>query len=228
MNILLTAATILEIAPFTALIQQRAIQITDNTYKLGNHHVTILIAGIGMMPAAWSLSRYFATTKPDIAIQAGIAGSFRTEWPLGKTLAVNHEYLADLGAELASGDFNDLFDIQLWQPDIPPFTGISLTNTFQGIPPIPHLETASSASINTVTGTLPSRDKLLAKYQPDLESMEGAAFHYACLMDRIPFLQIRTISNYVEQRDRSKWNIPLAVRELNQSLQHLFQTWNIW
>ncbi|ASZ14698.1 futalosine hydrolase [Chitinophaga pendula] len=228
MNILLTAATILEIAPFTALLQQRAIQITDNVYKLGDHHLTVLIAGIGMMPAAWSLGKYFAATKPDIAIQAGIAGSFRTDWPLGKTLAVNQEYLADLGAQLASGEFNDLFDMQLWQPDIPPFNGIALTNNFQSIPPITHLDTASAASVNTVTGTLHTRDHLIAKYHPDLESMEGAAFHYACLMDRIPFLQIRTISNYVEQRDRSKWNIPLAVRELNQSLSLLFQTWNIW
>jgi futalosine hydrolase len=48
--------------------------------------------------------------------------------------------------------------------------------------------------------------------------MEGAAFHFACLQEKIPFLQLRCISNYVEVRDKSKWNIPLAVKNLNQVL----------
>ena len=48
--------------------------------------------------------------------------------------------------------------------------------------------------------------------------MEGAAFFYACLLAKIPFLEIRSISNYVEARNRETWNLPLAINNLNQIL----------
>jgi futalosine hydrolase len=35
--------------------------------------------------------------------------------------------------------------------------------------------------------------------------MEGAALHYTCLMEKIPFMQLRSISNYIAERDKSKW-----------------------
>jgi futalosine hydrolase len=127
------------------------------------------------------------------------------------------EYLADLGAE-DNDQFKDLFDIQLWQPSQPPFTGNSLINTFAGLPYIPALQPATSVSVNLVSGSLPTISRLEKKYAPDIESMEGAAFHYACLVENIPFIQLRSISNYVEIRDKSKWKIPLAVKTLNDEL----------
>ncbi|HEY0610467.1 MAG TPA: hypothetical protein VGD35_12440, partial [Chitinophaga sp.] len=68
------------------------------------------------------------------------------------------------------------------------------------------------------TGSPASIERLEQKYAPDIESMEGAAFHFACLQEAVPFLQLRSISNYVEARDKSKWNIPLAVKQLNETL----------
>jgi futalosine hydrolase len=46
------------------------------------------------------------------------------------------------------------------------------------------------------------------KYNADIESMEGAALHYVCAMQQIPFIQIRGISNMVGERDKTKWKIP--------------------
>ena len=70
-----------------------------------------------------------------------------------------------------------------------------------------------------VHGFEPSIEKFRAVY-PDaqVESMEGAAFFYACLQQQIPFLEVRSISNYVEKRDRSKWDISGAVNALNFTL----------
>jgi futalosine hydrolase len=45
--------------------------------------------------------------------------------------------------------------------------------------------------------------------------MEGAAFFYACRQFNIPCLQIRAVSNYVEKRNRDNWDIPLAIKNLN-------------
>ena len=52
--------------------------------------------------------------------------------------------------------------------------------------------------------------------------MEGAAFFYVCLCENIPFLQIRAISNYVEQRNEKNWNIPLAIKNLCLTLIDFF------
>lgn len=183
--------------------------------------VDVLVTGVGMMATAWELGRYFARHRPDLAIQAGIAGSFRHSWPLGETILVNRETLGDLGAE-DNQEFRDLFDIGLWQPGMKPFTDKELINTFSLFPEsLQGLPQAAGVTVNTVSGSTTSIARLEQKYRPDVESMEGAAFHYSCLIEQVPFLQLRTISNYVEVRDKSRWNIPLAVKNLNDTLQAL-------
>ena len=62
-------------------------------------------------------------------------------------------------------------------------------------------------------GTKTTIEKRIKKFKADIETMEGAALHYVCLQNNIPFLQIRTISNYVEIRNKDNWNIPLALQK---------------
>jgi futalosine hydrolase len=209
MNLLVTAATALEINLFQEYLAK-------NDLPEG-YHIDILIGGIGLMHTAWHLGRYLAQKKPDLAIQAGIAGSFRRKWELGQVVVIGSEQLGDLGVD-DKGTFRDLFDTGLWTSGQPPFTGTSLVNTFSGLPLVPDLPVANGISVGTVTGSTASIERLEQKYAPDIESMEGAAFHFACLQEAVPFLQLRSISNYVEVRDKSKWNIPLAVKQLNETL----------
>jgi futalosine hydrolase len=216
MKILVTAATPFEIQP---LIDHLA----GKNYQ--NCQVTTLIGGIGMMHTAYQLGRQFAISRPDFAIQAGIAGCFDHSWEMGKVVIIDKEQLGDLGVEDDQA-YKDLFDIQLWQPDQPPFSNRQLINPLKDIPYLPELPTASGVTINTVSGSERTRQLLLDKYDPAVESMEGAAFHYACLQEKIPFLQLRSISNYVEVRDKSKWKIQLAIKELNDTLIKYFERWN--
>jgi futalosine hydrolase len=51
--------------------------------------------------------------------------------------------------------------------------------------------------------------------------MEGAALHYIGLKENIPFLQLRSISNYVGERDKEKWQLQEAIRNVNLVLQEL-------
>ncbi|MDB4583087.1 hypothetical protein N9164_08040, partial [Draconibacterium sp.] len=50
------------------------------------------------------------------------------------------------------------------------------------------------------------------------ESMEGAAVFYVCNWLGVSCYQIRAISNFVEPRDSSKWNIPLALENLKEAI----------
>jgi futalosine hydrolase len=216
MKILVTAATPFEIQPFMD-------HLANHTYS--HCQISTLVCGIGMMHTAYQLGKHFAGSRPDLAIQAGIAGCFDHSWEMGKVVIIDREQLGDLGVEDDEA-YKDLFDIQLWQPDQPPFVNRQLINTLDNVPHIPKLPRAAGVTINTVSGSERTRQLLLDKYNAEVESMEGAAFHYACLQERIPFLQLRSISNYVEVRDKSRWKIPLAIKELNDALIKYIERWN--
>jgi len=53
--------------------------------------------------------------------------------------------------------------------------------------------------------------------------MEGAALHYVCLMEKIPFVQIRGISNYIAERNKKNWNMKESISNLNNELIRLLK-----
>jgi futalosine hydrolase len=86
-----------------------------------------------------------------------------------------------------------------------------------------HFKELELSSVEGVTGNIShgspeSISRITAKFDPDVESMEGAAVFYVCMHEKIPFLEIRAISNYVESRDTAKWDIPLAIENLTDEL----------
>jgi futalosine hydrolase len=82
-------------------------------------------------------------------------------------------------------------------------------------PVLKNLRQVDAVTVNTVHGNEKSIKSVKRKYNPDIESMEGAAFFYVCMMEKIPCIQLRAVSNYVERRNKNSWNIPLAIRNLN-------------
>ena len=64
-------------------------------------------------------------------------------------------------------------------------------------------------------------------FEPVTESMEGAALHYVCLMENIPFVQIRSISNYIGERNKKKWNMMDSINNLNIELIKLLKMLNV-
>ena len=77
---------------------------------------------------------------------------------------------------------------------------------------------ATAITVNRVSENEATNLLYKAKYQPLIESMEGAAFHYVCIQQKIPFLQIRSLSNYVGERDKAKWKLQASIQSLNESL----------
>ncbi len=85
------------------------------------------------------------------------------------------------------------------------------------------LAKATGITINKITDDATTIEMMNRKFNADVESMEGAAFHYVCLQQNISFLQIRSISNYVGERDKSKWKIKEAIINLNDELKRIIQ-----
>ena len=79
------------------------------------------------------------------------------------------------------------------------------------------LPTVDGVTVNTVHGNEASIARVTERFNPDVESMEGAAFMYACLIHGVPFAQVRAVSNLVERRNRAAWKLNEAIAELTPS-----------
>ncbi|ATL47298.1 futalosine hydrolase [Chitinophaga caeni] len=215
MKILLTAATILEIQPFLLHLEEVAQKLDNKLFSYKGHQLEVQVTGIGMMSTAYQLGKKFAVEKPGFVIQAGIAGCFHKSWELGEVVQVTVEHLGDLGAE-DNDVIRDMFDIGLMKENEAPFTGNAIVNTSNNF--FPQFRQAKGVTVNLVSGSKSTIERLTNVYAPDIESMEGAALHYVCNLENVPYLQLRSISNYVEVRDKSKWKIALAIKNLNHEL----------
>jgi futalosine hydrolase len=78
-------------------------------------------------------------------------------------------------------------------------------------------------TVNTVHGRDASIDDVRRRFAPSVESMEGAAFMYACLVHGLPFAQVRAVSNAVERRNRAAWNVPDALRSLTEAARRILE-----
>jgi len=174
-------------------------------------------SGVGMLAAAISITRMVYEEKPDLIIQAGIAGTFDKKMHLGKVVTVNNEILGDTGVE-EEGKWKDLFDLKLEKSSYHPFEKRKLPNQYLKEYNLLKLSEVSSITVNEITTNKERIDQLIKKYEPGIESMEGAALHYVCREMNVPFIQIRSISNYVGERDKTKWKMKEAIENLNQTL----------
>src|SRR2546423_1560811 len=94
MNLFITAATWNEIKPLEKFLLK-----LDEDGNLKGHRVEISITGIGGVQTAFNLARILTAGNWDLAIQLGICGSFKKEFPIGTTVNVVEDCFADLGAE---------------------------------------------------------------------------------------------------------------------------------
>ncbi len=220
MNILIVAATSFEIQPLLDHLEKKFVRSGPFTFQKGNVEVSVLITGVGLPLMAYAVGKVLSSKNFHLAINAGIAGAFGRELQIGSVVQVVSERFADLGVQEADGRFTDVHELGLIETGQAPFEGGKLAN--EAAARFNFLPAAHGLSVNKAHGYPPDIEAIRAKY-PDaqVESMEGAAFFYACLMEGISFLEIRAISNYIEARNREKWNIPLAIGRLNEVLAEL-------
>ncbi|MGN6166286.1 MAG: futalosine hydrolase [Flavisolibacter sp.] len=208
MHILLCAATEFEIKP-----------TIDTIEKQNLNNIDILITGVGLTAAAYSLTKKIYTKKPGLILQAGIAGCFNKNFSLTDVVVVKNEIIGDLGVE-ENGKFNSLFDLKLDDANAFPWANGRLCNNSEVLQQS-GLTVVNSVSINEITTSAEKINYYKTTIGADIESMEGAALHYVALMENIPFLQLRSLSNFVGERDKSKWLMREAIMNLNLQLQNL-------
>lgn len=212
MKMTLVAATRFEIEPAIAFLENQPLHFKEQW--------EVLITGIGCMITSHAVTRHILQSKTELLIQAGIAGSFSGSFPPGSVVLVAEERMGDLGVE-ENGEFRDVFDMEFLNPAQHPFSDGALRNNGISRWSYLNLPLVKGLTVNEIT-TDPGRiAQLKNKYSCETESMEGAAFHYVCLREDIPFLQLRSISNFVGERDKNNWQLRHSVEELNVKLLQL-------
>jgi futalosine hydrolase len=76
------------------------------------------------------------------------------------------------------------------------------------------LPAVTGITVNTVHGDERTIAAVTERFGPQVESMEGAAFMSACLIHKVPFAQVRAVSNFVGRRNREAWKMPEAIQNL--------------
>jgi len=212
MNILIVSATEFEVKPLLNFLEinHSANGLNHANTLINGHDIKVLITGVGMVNTALMMGRYMNSLY-DLTINVGICGAFDRKFNLGQIVWVEEDILSEMGAE----DGNEFLTYeQLNLPGTHVYYSIS-NQTYQAIELINKVK---GITVNTVHGNDKTIDEVKKRYCPDVESMEGAAFFAGCERAGGDCLQIRAISNYVERRDKSKWQIPLAIQNLNEFL----------
>lgn len=201
---LLVCATEMEIRPLRLLLQQ---------YE---EEVSFLVGGVGIVETAMNLASFLAKNdKPiDGTINCGAGGAFLDTGvePLDICLA-EKEVFGDFGIcfddEIRSFDHKQMLVDREFDLNSPLF------DKAQGILKVNSIEYKSGnfVTVNCVSGTEKRGQSLRDKHQGLCENMEGAAVARVCKEFDLQCLEIRCISNFVEDRDVSQWKLDEAAQK---------------
>ncbi|MBZ5556686.1 MAG: futalosine hydrolase [Acidobacteriia bacterium] len=181
------------------------------------HHIDRLVTGVGMVATAARCAQALTRERYDLALNLGVCGSFDPALAPGAVVHVATDCIAELGAEDGEA-FLTIQQMNLLAANEFPFTDGRLVNAH---PPanatLARLPAVDGITVNTVHGNARSIAAIVARFAPQVESMEGAAFMYCCLIKGVPFVQVRAVSNVVETRNRAAWKMAEAIDGLTRA-----------
>ena len=212
MKILIVSSTLFEVKPLLNFlgIAMSSTGMNNANMDFDNKEIQVLITGVGMVNTSVLLGRNLDTSY-DLVLNVGVCGAFDKSMELGQLVHITEDILSEMGAE--DGEEFLTYDKLNLPGDFIFSEKFSISDSL-----INSLVKARGITVNTVHGNDNSIDKVKRLFKPDVESMEGAAFFAACNELSQNYVQVRAISNYVEKRDRSKWQMALAIENLNTFL----------
>ncbi len=219
MKILIVSATWLEVkltADDLEFIKETSNFIKQ--YRLNDIEIDILVSGIGATFSSFHLTNTLREKNYQYVLNVGMAGSLTNELNIGEVVSVVSDEFADLGIE-KENDFLTLFETGFMDANEFPFSqGVLKAAELNGLL---QLKKVRGITTNKSHGRASSITEIKSKFSAQVESMEGAVVVYVSSWFGVPCIQIRSISNFVEPRDSSQWNIPLALEKLNEAIHEL-------
>lgn len=169
-------------------------------------HKPILITQVGMVNTAINLTKELLRNQYDLVINMGVAGSFSNELKNGDVVEVVEDNFSEIGFENELGitKFTD-FDLKT------KYLNKSRTS----------LKKVRAITVNTVHGRDYTISEVVERENSEIESMEGASVFKVCEEFNVACIQIRSISNKVERRNKNSWELELAIKNLNLEVEKI-------
>lgn len=192
--------------------------------RIKRNTVTLVISGIGKTNAASAVTYMINKYIPDLFILSGIAGAYpSTGLSIGDVAIAEKEFYGDEGVIMKNGFFGlDLINIPLIKKGKKRFFNEFQLNkrlvnmvkkTIKG-----SFKSGNFVTLSAITGTAEGAIRLRDRYNAICENMEGAAVAHACEVFGMDLIEIRGISNIVEDRDPSRWDIKKGVISCSEAL----------
>jgi futalosine hydrolase len=175
--------------------------------------ITYLLTGVGPLETCLHLTRFLGRNgnRISLVMNIGVAGAFIDGCPQPLDLCLaTREIVGDFG--ICGDNVITRFDRHDLQPPIE----FDLRSAFlkrAGEKFASHgmkYCQGNFVTVNCTSGTAARGRYLRERYQAICENMEGAAVARVCQEFGLPCLEIRCISNMVEDRDISKWRLAAA------------------
>jgi futalosine hydrolase len=138
-------------------------------------------------------------------LNCGLAGSFDRSIAIGEVVYISQDIFSELGAE-DDEQFLSLATMGLTGEDS------VQAKAMEQFPTLNKFRNVRGITVNTIHGNEASIQRIIDRLNPEVETMEGAAFYFVCEKENIPAIQLRAVSNYIEKRNKENWNIQLALR----------------
>jgi len=193
----------------------------------------LAVTGVGPVNAALSIGRILGE-RNDIegVLNLGVTGSLDLRAaPFGSLVAADSEIWPEYGLHTEEGIDPEGIKFPVWEYaeidesctvwdtiKLEPEDGIRKMNL--SVPK--DLLKGASMTVSGVTGTEERARMLSDRYNALTENMEGFSFALACLQSRIPFVELRTVSNLVGSRKSEHWKLDDALQALGIRARELF------
>ncbi len=195
------------------------------SYQYNQLNIDVLITGIGIASTTYSLTKALINKRYDLVLNLGICGSFNTKLTNGTCVNVIQDEFADIGITETDNQFKSLFDETFMSENEFPFVKGKLFNNFDLVNI--DLQKVKGITVNATSGNEEQIKMRQEKFKPDVESMEGAAVAFVCLSEGNDYVQIRSVSNPVELRDKDKWDTTLAINSLTDAVLNFLRNINL-
>lgn len=193
--------------------------------KMGHHTYDLLISGPGVFNAAHALTAYLEHSRPAVILQIGIAGIFRESGlDIGDVAVAEEEVYIHAGVAVDGWVTHPLpFDLIASMPSTRegryPFDTKRVAQIHERLLRILYPEGIQVGkgrflTVSAVTGSFEQAARVHASFSPVMEAMEGAAAAHVAALYRVPLVEVRTASNIVGERDKSRWDRDTAIRNL--------------
>ncbi|MCM2357226.1 MAG: futalosine hydrolase [Geobacteraceae bacterium] len=187
--------------------------------ELAGWPAILAVTGIGKVNTAAAVTSLLERFEPELLINTGCAGAYRgSGLAVGDLAMATAELFGDEGV-LAPDGWHSLeligipalerngerwfnaFPLTRWALDkashVADGAGLALRR-------------GPFITVSTASGTAERGDELLRRFGGICENMEGGAAAQVALLYGADCLELRGVSNLVEDRDLSRWDIPLA------------------